>query len=119
MGKWILIPVLFLGVFGIVNFIQPKPFYVKAVSDTGELELTDGQNLTLSGVTIAPKGEDKHEAAIFLLREITRETQVWFEPEDDGYRVWVGCRRILTRMDCNRGILVNEAIVKAGVADVR
>lgn len=119
MWKIVWVPLLFLVVFGLATVIKPKAYYVNAVSDTGELTINDGRKITLADVSIAPQGEEKHEAAIFLLQEITKGVEIWFEPETEGYRVWVGCRRFLTQMDCKKGILVNEVIVKAGVADIR
>ncbi len=101
-----------------VAFLTKRPkLIVKEVLADGSLEMTDARRVTLAGVRLHREGELKHEAGIFLLTEITKNVEVWLESQGDGYRLWIGCRNMLWMRDCKNGVLVNEELIKAGVAE--
>lgn len=106
-----------LFILGIVLVWKPKTYYVSAVFDSGELKINDGRKISLSGISISTVGDEKHEAAIFLLSEITKNTEIWPERKGNGYRVWIGCRRVMSFRFCKEGIMLNEVLVQAGVAE--
>ncbi len=103
-------------VAGVMMVARPKSYFVRAVSESGELEVSDGRKITMAKVQISPPGEDKHEAAIFMLKEMTKDVEIWFEPDTEGYKVWLGCRKMLWTRDCQKGLFLNEVLIKAGVA---
>ncbi len=98
---------------------QPK-YLVREVLADGTLELSDSKKIKLAGIKLPDEGEEKYEASIFLLSEMTKDVEVWIQSQGEDYKVWIGCStRPLGVKGCKNGILVNEALVKAGVAESR
>ena len=101
-----------------MTVFRPKSFYAKGILRSGELEMVDGNRVSLAGVKIKPRGDDKHEAAIFLLSEMTKSTELWIEKASDGYKIWVGCKnKFFVVKDCSEAVLVNEKLLELGLAD--
>lgn len=91
-------------------------FLVKDVHANGMLELADTRKIKLSGIKIPNKGDDDHEAVIFLLTQMTKDVEIWLEEQGGEYKVWIGCKDHLWTKDCKSGVLLNDELVKAGVA---
>lgn len=106
---------LVLLVLVVVSF-KPKKFWVASINDEGVFTLNDGRKILLSDVKISQRGEDKHDEAIFLLNEMTKSVEVWLKKEANGYRMWIGCTDKFFTYDCSKGVLINDALVKAGLA---
>lgn len=117
MWKWIIVSGIVLILASVLMAMRPKSYFVTAVTDLGELEVNDGRKITMARVVISPPGEEKHEAAIFMLKEMTRDVEIWFEPDVEGYKIWLGCRKMMWATDCKGGMLLNETLIKAGVAE--
>lgn len=104
----------------IFNLGKRKVLAMEVESD-GRIMLSDGRTINLSGIRLKSAGEDGYEKTMFVLTEMLISKEVVLEKgEDSGYFVWIGCtKRIIGYSGCNKRLLVNEVLVRAGVADRR
>ena len=117
---WFFVFIFLMTIFVSMILMAGRPkFKVKEVLADGTLELQDTRKIVMSGIKMPAYGDAKYEAGMYLLSEMTKGVEVWPEKQTDGYKVWIGCKGVLWSKDCKKGILVNEALVNAGVATKR
>ena len=106
---------------GIGLNLSGKKTMVTRVEASGRLELSDGRVVTLAGLRMRTPGEEKYEAAMFLLSQMVEGREVVVSKEGDtGYYVWIGCvRQIFGPPNCSQGLRVNEELVKVGATERR
>lgn len=111
--------VLFLWLIGKVSRVSGQETLVSSIGSDGGLTISDGRVITLAGVRIKAPGEEGHESAIFLLSQMVGKKEIWIKQDGDlKYSVWIGCvKNILGLTDCSKGMLVNEQLLKMGVAE--
>lgn len=115
------------GLFSLVLLVgiglnmSGKKTMVTRVEASGRLELSDGRVVSLAGLRMRTPGEEKYEAAKFLLSQMVEGKEVVVSKEGEaGYSVWIGCvRNIFGSPNCSRGLRVNEELAKVGAAERR
>lgn len=92
---------------------------VLAIERDGQLRLSDGRVVSLAGLRMRLPGEEKYEAANFLLSQMVEDKEVVVSREGEtGYSVWIGCvKNIFGSPNCSRGLRVNEELTKVGAAE--
>lgn len=112
-----MILVLVLGV-SLVRTNKQK-MTVLAVERDGQLRLSDGSVVRLTGVRIKSPGEEGYEAGMFLLKQMTETKEVWVRKEGAGdYSMWIGCVNSLPGITgCGKALLINDELVRVGVAE--
>ena len=106
------------GLTGVVLKVYGQETRVAGIESDGRLVLDDGRTITLAKVRVKTPGEEGYEAAIFLLSQMLSNKEVWITKSENGnYAVWIGCvKNVLGFADCSKGVQVNEALLKAGMA---
>jgi endonuclease YncB( thermonuclease family) len=128
--------------------VFPTSGYVEKVEDGDTLTLKNGAVVRLYGIDAPDRGEKKYAEATELLGQLVDEKKIWLEYDryqDDKYGrimawVWTGCgdnpkllqadymrlslnqskEGLMTNpVGCERGKLVQEEMVKAGLAAVQ
>lgn len=117
---WFILGVAFLLVFAMVFFFglsRHKRTIVRVEKD-GQLVLEDGTTVYLAGIKNKAFGEEGYESAMFLLSQMLSNKEVWISKEGSlGYKVWIGCVESLPGISsCRNGLLINDELVKVGVA---
>lgn len=109
--------VLFLWLIGKVS-VNGQETLVSGIESDGRLTISDGRVIALAGVRIKAPGEEGHESAIFLLSQMVGKKEIWIKQDGETeYSVWIGCvKNILGLADCSKGMLVNEELLKMGMA---
>lgn len=109
--------VLFLWLIGKVP-VNGQETIVSGIESDGRLTISDGRVITLAGVRIKAPGEEGHESAIFLLSQMVGKKEIWIKQDGElKYAVWIGCvKNIFGLADCSKGMLVNEELLKLGMA---
>jgi len=116
---WVLGIVSFVLMMFLVAELRNRKTFVSGVGGDGQLVLSDGRTIRLEGIRIKSAGEEGYEAGMFLLNEMLINKDVYLEEGGvSGYSVWIGCTgNIFGYSGCNKRLLVNEELVRAGVAE--
>ena len=130
-----------------IKAVFPKSAVAGGVIDGDNIYLENGQSVRLIGINAPERGKENFEEAKIYLEKLTKNQQVWLEydrTQDDQFGrimawVWADCekmpnflpwnymrlsynksRRGLTENPdgCKEGKLLNEEMVKAGLAEV-
>lgn len=110
--------VVFLWLIGKVSRVNGQETIVSGIESDGRLTISDGRVITLAGIRIKTPGEEGHESAIFLLSQMVGNKEIWIKQDGEmKYSVWIGCvKNIFGLADCSKGMLVNEELLKMGMA---
>ncbi len=112
-----LVVIFLVTIFVSLVFVNNRSKYlVKEVLADGTLVLNDSRKIEMAGAVMDDQGSVDHEKRIFLLREMTKNVEVWPERVGDGYQIWIGCKNVLWMKDCKKGVLLNEVLVMVGSA---